>query len=153
MHHFTVRNYLIRSIVQEFCLCKYSGDILNNDKMLNFNTKEGILTASEAMNLYMDKTEIVVLSACETGLGQVQSREGVYGLQHSFLIAGAHSVIMSLFKVSDEVTRDLMTEFYKNWLMTGDKKQSFLKAKLAIKKLHPEPVLWGAFVMVSNQDL
>ncbi|MDX2189384.1 MAG: CHAT domain-containing tetratricopeptide repeat protein [Bacteroidota bacterium] len=132
-------------------LLKYSGNILSDDKSLNFNSKDGILTASEAMNLYMDKTELVVLSACETGLGQVQAGEGVYGLQRSFLVAGAGSVVMSLFKVDDEATKLLMIEFYKNWLKTGNKRKAFTDAKRTIKKIKPQPIYWGAFVMVENK--
>lgn len=124
------------------------GALLEGSNVLDFNTEEGVLTAYEAMNLNFDHTDLVVLSACETGLGDLMLGEGVYGLQRSFIVAGAHNVVMSLFKVPDDATKDLMVEFYKNWLTTGDKRKSFLDAKKAIMKKYPHPINWGAFVMV-----
>ncbi|MFY0652721.1 MAG: CHAT domain-containing protein [Cyclobacteriaceae bacterium] len=124
-----------------------AGDILNKTTS-NFNLDDGILTAYEAMNMNLDKTELVVLSACETGLGEIEAGEGVYGLQRAFLVAGAKTIIMSLFKVSDEATQKLMIEFYKNWLNTGDKRQSFIQAKKTIRDEFVDPIYWGPFIMI-----
>ncbi len=126
-----------------------AGDNLDNNT--NSNGHNGILTAYEAMNLYLDNTEMVVLSACETGRGEVQIGEGVYGLQRAFIVAGAQTIIMSLFKVNDDVTQALMQAFYKKWLVTGNKRKSFTDAQQEIRRQHPEPAYWGAFVMLGME--
>ncbi len=117
----------------------------------NYNIADGVLTAYEAMNLNFDKTELVVLSACETGRGEIQQGEGVFGLQRSFLVAGADALVMSLFQVSDEVTQKLMVEFYKYWLAGRSKREAFNAAQITIRNEYPDPIYWGAFLMVAKE--
>ena len=110
--------------------------------------EDGILTAEEIANLDLTNTKLVVLSACETGLGEVKNSEGVFGLQRAFKLAGVESIIMSLWKVPDNTTSMLMRTFYKNWLGGMNKYDAFQNAQQEIRTIHPEPYSWAGFVMM-----
>lgn len=111
--------------------------------------EDGILTAYEISQMDLSNTELVVLSACETGLGDIQGNEGVYGLQRAFKLAGVKYLIMSLWQVSDKHTSILMTAFYKKWL---DEKMTipdaFHAAQKEMRDAGYEPYHWAGFVLV-----
>ncbi len=112
--------------------------------------EDGILTAYEAMNMNLEHTDLVVLSACETGLGEVRNGEGVYGLQRSFQVAGSKAIVNSLWTVNDETTMLLMTSFYREWMKSGDKRGAFKMAMSSVRKKFPHPYYWGPFVMIGD---
>jgi len=109
--------------------------------------EDGVLTAKEISRMDLRGTDLVALSACETGLGDVSS-EGVFGLQRSFKQAGVQTLVMSLWEVNDEATRYVMTEFYSNLLSGKEKRAAFLEAKQKCKAKFPEPQYWAAFIML-----
>lgn len=112
------------------------------------NIEDGILTAEEISNVNLFGTKLVVLSACETGLGEIKSSEGVFGLQRAFKLAGVQSLIMSLWKVDDNATMELMNTFYNNWLSGMSKHDAFNNAVEKIRGHHKSPYYWAAFVML-----
>ncbi len=111
--------------------------------------EDGVLTAYEISQMNLSNTELVVLSACETGLGDIQGNEGVYGLQRAFKIAGVKYIIMSLWQVPDKQTSMLMTTFYKKWL--EDKMtipDAFHAAQKELRELGFDPYQWAGFVLI-----
>jgi tetratricopeptide (TPR) repeat protein len=108
--------------------------------------EDGLLTAEDVTGLDLLATELVVLSACETGLGQVHVGEGVFGLRRAFVLAGAKTLVMSLWKVPDEPTRELMEDFYRRLLAGQGRAEALRQAQLAMKAKYPEPFYWGAFI-------
>lgn len=111
--------------------------------------EDGVLTAYEISLMDLSDTELVVLSACETGLGDINGNEGVFGLQRAFKIAGVKNLIMSLWKVPDAATADLMTRFYEYWII---EKLPIGKALYAAQKTLRdegwEPYYWAGFILI-----
>lgn len=129
------------------------GEIIPN------NIEDGILFAEEISNLNLSGTDLVVLSACQTGLGLINN-EGVWGLQRAFKLAGVKSIIMSLWKVDDVSTRLFMVEFYKNYLSGKSKIESLYSAQKHIReftdedgnKLFEDPSQWASFILLDGLE-
>ncbi len=108
---------------------------------------DGVLTAEEVAYLNLFNTKLVVLSACETGLGDIKGSEGVYGLQRAFKMAGAKTLIMSLWQVPDKETVEFMEIFYSKLFKSKDVKKSFFETQQIMKGKY-DPFFWAAFVLM-----
>ena len=124
------------------------------DKVLPDNVEDGILTAKEIADVDLHGLDLVVLSACQTGLGDIAQGEGVFGLQRGFKKAGANSILMSLWEVDDKATQILMTQFYKNLLSGQSKRQSLLSAQKYLREVdggaYKAPKYWAAFILLDG---
>ena len=115
----------------------------------NPEAEDGILTAAQVALLNLKKTKLVVLSACETGLGKIEGGEGVFGLKRAFKLSGVEQIIVSLWEVPDNETMQLMTLFYEDLAKTQNAIVSFEKAQKEMCKRYPtQPDLWAGFVLV-----
>jgi len=121
----------------------------NPQKMIEQTGDDGILTAAEVANLDLSNTKLVVLSACETGLGKIEGSEGTFGLKRGFKLAGVEQMIVSLWSVPDKETMELMTLFYSDLTKTLNPVTSFEKAQKEMRNRYPtEPDKWAGFVLV-----
>ena len=124
------------------------------DEELPDNVEDGILTAKEIADIDLRGLDMVVLSACQTGLGDISQGEGVFGLQRGFKKAGANSILMSLWEVNDEATQILMTHFYKNLVSGQSKRQSLQSAQRYLREYNKghfdEPKYWAAFILLDG---
>jgi CHAT domain-containing protein/Tfp pilus assembly protein PilF len=109
-----------------------------------------LVTALELAGLNLWGTELVVLSACDTGSGDVKLGQGVYGLRRAFVVAGAETVVMSLWKVSDSSTSQLMEAYYRNLLAGQGRASALREAMRALRQTHPHPHDWAPFVVLGR---
>ena len=123
------------------------GESLPND------VEDGVLTALELSNMNLGHVDMVVMSACESGLGET-SGEGVFGLQRGFKLAGANTLLMSLWKVDDTATQILMSNFYKNYLSGKSKQESLKLAQQSLRNNseYTAPEYWAAFILLDALD-
>ena len=120
-------------------------------KTLPDDVEDGVLTALELSNMNLGHVDMVVMSACESGLGET-SGEGVFGLQRGFKLAGANTLLMSLWKVDDAATQILMTEFYRNYLSGKTKQESLRLAQQSLRDNanYSDPQYWAAFILLDG---
>ena len=117
------------------------------------DVEDGVLTALELSNMNLGNVDMVIMSACESGLGET-SGEGVFGLQRGFKLAGANTLLMSLWKVDDTATQILMTEFYHNYLSGKSKQESLRLAQQYLRNCtdgeedYSDPKYWAAFILL-----
>ena len=147
-------NYIIdeNSLTRSVLVMAEGNKLLRRDS-LSWGDEDGMLTALEISNLDLRNLDLVVLSACQTALGDVDS-EGVYGLQRGFKKAGAKSILMSLDNVDDEATRTLMVEFYRNLMKGKTKIQSLKDAQKYLRQVengkYDKPEYWASFIMLDG---
>ena len=140
-----------KSLSRSGLLMSGANHILDGDSIPE-DVEDGILTAKEIADVDLRGLDMVVLSACQTGLGDISQGEGVFGLQRGFKKAGANSILMSLWEVEDEATQILMTQFYKNHVSGQSKRQSLRSAQKYLREYnngrYHEPKYWAAFILL-----
>jgi CHAT domain-containing protein len=109
-----------------------------------------LVTALELAGLNLWGTQLVVLSACDTGRGDVLLGQGVYGLRRAFMVAGAETVVMSLWKVDDETTRTLMEAYYSNLLAGQGRAAALREAMRKVRRAQPHPYYWAPFIAMGR---
>lgn len=142
-----------KALTRSGLLLSGANHILEGDTLPD-NVEDGILTAKEIADMDLRSLDLVVLSACQTGLGDISQGEGVFGLQRGFKKAGANSILMSLWKVDDEATQIFMTQFYKNYLSGQSKHYALKSAQQYLREYdngrYNEPKYWAAFILLDG---
>uniref|UniRef100_UPI000A983156 CHAT domain-containing protein n=1 Tax=Geitlerinema sp. PCC 9228 TaxID=111611 RepID=UPI000A983156 len=120
----------------------------NNRQQWETQGEDGVLTALEASGLDLYGTQLVVLSACDTGVGEINNGEGVYGLRRAFAMAGAQSQLISLWQVSDNGTQELMTRYYQRLLDNQGRSEAYRQTQLEMlaTQKYDHPFFWAAFI-------
>jgi CHAT domain-containing protein len=112
----------------------------------------GIVSSNKIIELDLKDTDLVVLSACNTGAGNIEKGDSVYGLKKAFALSGAKSLIVSLWSVPSIETTELMTQFYTLLSEGKNKSEALREAKLNIMKKKKNPFYWGAFIISGNSN-
>ena len=144
-----------KSLTRSGLIMSGANHILEGESLPD-HVEDGILTAKEIADVDLRGLDLVVLSACQTGLGDISQGEGVFGLQRGFKKAGANTILMSLWEVDDEATQILMTQFYRNMLNGQGKHQALLSAQKYLRKIDggkfDEPKYWAAFILLDAKE-
>ncbi len=119
---------------------------------MSINSDVGIVTAQKMLSLDLKDTGLVVLSACNTGVGDVEAGDGIVGIKRSMILAGAKSVIASMWSIASKQTVDLIDNFYLGYLGGKTKGEALREAKLKLKLTYPNPFYWGALVLDGAWD-
>ncbi len=142
-----------RALTRSGLIMSGANHILEGEELPD-NVEDGILTAKEIADVDLRGLDLVVLSACQTGLGDISQGEGVFGLQRGFKKAGARTILMSLWEVDDKATQILMTQFYKNLLAGQSKHQSLLSAQKYLREAengkYNNPKYWASFILLDG---
>ena len=120
-----------------------------NGEPYNEEGEDGLLMAFEISQMNLSRTELVVLSACETALGDIKGHEGVFGLQRAFKVAGVRYLIVSLWEVPDQSTADFMNKFYRNWIeLKLSIPDAFRKTQKQMRATYRNPLDWAGFILI-----
>lgn len=139
-HYTLLQNPLLRSGL----VLAGANDRFHKDSL---HSEDGILTAFEISGFNVLGTKLVVLSACDSGLGEIRREEGVFGLSRAFKMAGAKALLLSLWEAPDEETAEFMTDFYQRWLNGTPLREAFWKTRNKMRKRYPDPQKWAGFVL------
>ncbi len=140
-------NYYGKGLINS-ALVLSGANSLNSSNTAN-ESDDGMLTAYSISKLDLSQTELVVLSACETALGDIKEIEGVYGMQRAFKLAGANQLILSLWQIPDRETKDFMLGFYKNWLNNQySVREAFYKTQSEFRQRFVNPYQWAGFILI-----
>src|SRR5512140_1177484 len=119
-----------------------------HDSAAAAHTRDSIVTAPELSGMDLWGTQLVVLSACDTGQGDVKLGQGVYGLRRALEVAGAQTLVMSLWKVNDETTRALMVDYYRRLLAGEGRADALEGAMRTLRGKQPHPYYWAPFISI-----
>jgi CHAT domain-containing protein/Tfp pilus assembly protein PilF len=145
--HLATHGFLLRNTPLPNPLLRVGIALSGAQTAVNSGASYGLLSGLQLASLHLEGTQLVVLSACETGLGDAIAGEGVSGLNQAFLTAGARQVLLSLWKVPDVQTGELMTEFYRRYTAGTEAASALRAAQLTLMRRGLPPRDWAAFLL------